>query len=79
MFIKMLKTQKGADDDDLNKVITFVEGETYEMGENLARVFIRERWGEKAKKPKGEEKEDGDSNENKEEEAPPENKKRGRK
>ncbi len=66
MFIKMDKTQPGADDHDLNKVNVYSEGETYEMGEILAGVFIREKWGHQVKKPKGGKKDNGDSDENKE-------------
>ncbi len=83
MFIKMDKTKRGADDHDLNTVNTYVEGKTYKMGEILAGVFIREKWGHVVKAPKApkkgaDKKDDGDPDENKEEKTPPENKKGGK-
>ncbi len=76
MWIKMDKTQRGADDHDLNVVNTYHDGKTYQMGEQLAGVFIREKWGHQVKQPsKKKEKDDGASDENKEEKDPPANKK----
>lgn len=70
MWIKVEITQKGCDDDNLNLVKTYHEGETYEMGEGLGEVFIEQSWGKKVKKPKTSKKDEGDADENKEEALP---------
>ncbi len=46
MKVKMKVTQTGADDDNLNVVKLFKNGEEYEVGSDLGGVFIREDWAD---------------------------------
>lgn len=43
MKIKILKTMDGSPDG--SHVLTYKEGETYDVPEGLAKVFLREKWG----------------------------------
>lgn len=84
MKIKMTQTIKGAADPSGIRAKTYEAGKTYDVHEELAQVFIRERWAKKNKEEKvpEETKDLKASEENKElegaeetkEEAPPETK-----
>ena len=67
MKLKMSETVKGASDPSGSQVKEYQEGETYEVHESLARVFLKENWAEevKAKKAAPENKAKGKAPENK--------------
>jgi hypothetical protein len=45
--IKVLKTMTAADPDQpKTKTIRYEEGKTYEMPEEMATIFVREKWGQ---------------------------------
>ena len=47
MKIRMLKTMQAAPNGIA--IVTYSEGETYDLPQNLAEIFIRESWGETLK------------------------------
>jgi len=50
MKIKMLVTKEGATDSSGTATKTYEEGKTYDVFEELAKVFLREKWAKKEAK-----------------------------
>lgn len=48
MLVKVLKTTKASKNQSGIEVFEYLRGETYDIYQDLAGVFIREGWGEKA-------------------------------
>lgn len=48
MLVKVLKTTKASKNQSGIEVFEYLQGETYDIYQDLAGVFIREGWGEKA-------------------------------
>jgi hypothetical protein len=64
MKIRMKERRTGSDDNERAIVRVFEAGEEYDLGEDLAGVFLREGWAEKVG-PKVEKRSLGDAPENK--------------
>lgn len=47
MLVKVLKTTKASKNESGTQIFEYLEGETYDIYQDLAEVFIREGWGEK--------------------------------
>ena len=47
MLVKVLKTTKASKNQSGIEVFEYLQGETYDIYQDLAEVFIREGWGEK--------------------------------
>jgi hypothetical protein len=65
MKLKMKETVKGASDPSGTQAKEYQEGETYEVHESLGKVFLKEKWAEKAKGAAPENKAKGKAPENK--------------
>ena len=48
MLVKVIKTTKASKNQSGIEVFEYLQGETYDIYQDLAEVFIREGWGEKA-------------------------------
>lgn len=48
MLVKVLKTTKASKNESGTQTFEYLEGKTYDIYQDLAEVFIREGWGEKA-------------------------------
>lgn len=48
MLIKVLKTTKASKNELGIEVFEYLQGETYDIYQELAEVFLKEGWGEKA-------------------------------
>ena len=47
MLVKVLKTTKASKNQSGIEVFEYLQGETYDIYQDLAEVFIKEGWGEK--------------------------------
>ena len=47
MFIKVLKTIKASKNESGTQTFEYLQGETYDIYQDLAEVFVKEGWGEK--------------------------------
>lgn len=47
MLVKVIKTTKASKNQSGIEVFEYLQGETYDIYQDLAEVFIREGWGEK--------------------------------
>lgn len=54
MLIKVLKTTKASKNQIGNECFEYQEGQTYDIYEELAEVFIKQGWGTLAEDKKGE-------------------------
>ena len=48
MLVKVLKTTKASKNESGTQTFEYLEGETYDIYQELAEVFLKEGWGEKA-------------------------------
>lgn len=48
MLVKVLKTTKASKNESGTQIFEYLEGEIYDIYDNLAEIFIKEGWGEKA-------------------------------
>lgn len=48
MLVKVLKTTKASKNESGIEIFEYLEGEIYDIYQDLAEVFIKEGWGEKA-------------------------------
>lgn len=48
MLVKVLKTTKASKNESGIEIFEYLEGKIYDIYQDLAEVFIKEGWGEKA-------------------------------
>lgn len=48
MLVKVLKNTKASKNESGTQTFEYLEGETYDIYQELAEVFLKEGWGEKA-------------------------------
>ena len=48
MLVKVLKTTKASKNESGTQIFEYLEGKIYDIYDNLAAIFIKEGWGEKA-------------------------------